>query len=295
MISYPELRVTASIPIGSSSRDMAITGDGRLAAVSDAKGEIVLIDCNSRAMEGRIKSGDAISDLGFSPNGKALIAADSAHDRLVFVDVASRSIQGEVHVGKEPGPIAILPDSSKLFVADTGEPQLSAVDLATRQVLSNIDLASKPVALVLKPDGGELIALCPESATLAILDTLHDYVGSEIPTGTDPVAAVPTRDSTKLYVANRGDGTVEAIDLQNRSQPGSVMSTHAGIAPSALALTPDERYLAVTDSASSALVVLGTAPLSAQSSKVQTVPLPLVTTVSVGADPVDVVIPDWLE
>ena len=195
--------------------------------------------------------------------------------------------------------MAILPDGSKLFVADTGESKLSAVDLAARQVLSDIDLASKPVALILKPDGGELIALCPESVTLAILDTFHDDVESEMPTGADPVAAVPTRDSTRLYVANRGDGTVEVIDLQNRSQPGSVLSTHAGVAPSALALTPDERFVVAVDSASSSLVVLGTAPLSAKSSKVPSVPMPLdmplVTTISVGANPVDVAIPDWLQ
>lgn len=295
VITYPELRVTASIRVGTLAANLVMSADGRLAAASDARGEIVWIDCDSRAIERRLTTGGDISGLAFSPNGKMLVAADSAHDRLIFVDVTSGTIQGETHVGKAPGPMAILPDGSKLFVADTGEPEVSAVDLATRQVLSNIDLASRPVALVLKPDGGELIALCRESATLAILDTFHDDAESEMPTGISPVAAVPTRDSARLYVANRGDGTVEAIDLQNRSQPGSVLSTRAGIAPSALALTPDERFLAVTDPASSSLAVLGTGPLSAKSSKVPSVPLPLITTISVGAQPVDVAIPDWLK
>lgn len=296
VITYPELRVTASIRIGSPAANLVMSADGRLAAANNARGEIVWIDCDSRTIEGRLTTGGDISGLAFSPNGKMLVAADSAHDRLIFVDVQSGTIRGETHVGKAPGPIATLPDGSKLFVADTGEAKISAVDVATRQVLSNIDLASRPLALALKPDGGELIALCPESATLAILDTFHDDVESEMPTGIDPVAAVPTRDSAKLYVANRGDGTVEAIDLQNRSQPGSVLSTRAGIAPSALALTPDERFLAVTDSASSSLAVLGTVPISTKSSRVPSVPhLPLITTINVGAQPVDVAVPDWLK
>jgi DNA-binding beta-propeller fold protein YncE len=294
VIAYPELRVTASIRIGSPGANLVITADGSLAAVSDAQGEIVLIDCVRRSITGRLRSGGDVSALAFSPDGKTLVAADQAHDRLVFVDVASRTILGDTHVGKSPGAIVILPDGSKLFVADTGEPKISAVDLAARQVLSDIDLASRPSDLVLKPDGGELIALCPESATLAILDTFHDDVEDEMPAGVGPAAAVTTRDSTRLYVANGGDGTVQAIDLQNRSQPGSMLSTRAGIAPSALALTPDERFLVVTDSAGSSLAVLGTAPLSAKSTKVPSVPMPLITTINVGARPADVAVPDWL-
>lgn len=295
VIAYPELRVAATIRVGSPAANLALSADAQWAAASDDQGEVVLIDCKSRAVEGRVQLRGDVSALVFSPNGKMLIAADGSHDRLVFIDVTTRTVLGEVHVGKEPGAMAVVPDGSKLFVADAGESDLSAVDLTTRQVLSNIDLASKPVALVLKPDGGELIALCRESATFAIIDTLHDDVETEMPTGTDPVAAVVTRDSAKLYIANRGDGTVEAVDLQNRSQPGSILSTRAGIAPSALALTPDERFLTVTDSATSSLAVLGTAPLSPKSSKVQSVAMPLITTVGVGANPVDVAVPDWLQ
>jgi YVTN family beta-propeller protein len=293
VIAYPELHATA-IRVGSPVANLVITADGSLAAASDTQGEIILIDCVHRIITGRLKSGGDVSALAFSPNGKTLVAADQAHDLLVFVDVVSRAVLGDTLVGKSPGAIVILPDGSKLFVADTGEPKISAVDLTTRQVLSDIDVASPPTRLVLKSDGGELIALCRDSAALAILDTFHDDVESEMPAGINPVAAVTTRDSTRLYVANGGDGTVQAIDLENRSQPGSVLSTRAGTAPSALALTPDERFLVVADSAGSSLAVLGTAPLSAKSAKVASVPMPLITTISVGARPADVIVPDWL-
>jgi YVTN family beta-propeller protein len=294
VIAYPALRVNASIDIGSTAANLALTADGRFAAVSGARGEIVLIDGFSHTIEGRVRSGGDISALAFSRKGNLLIAADSAHDRLLFVDTTSRTILGVTQVGKAPGPITILPDESKLFVADTGEPKISVVDPPSRQVLSNIDLASRPVALTLKADGGELIALCRESATLVILDTFHDDVESEMPTGSGPVAALTTRDSKRLFVANRNDGTIQDIDLQNRSQTGSVLSTRAGIAPTALALTPDERFLVVADSGGSSLAVL-IAPISMNSAKAPSVPFPLVTTINVGAQPVDVTVPDWLK
>ena len=56
-----------------------------------------------------------------------------------------------------------------------------------------------------------------------------------------------------------------------------------GTAPCALALTPDERFLIVADSATSSLAVLRTDTSA------------LVTTIPVGNKPVDVVVPDWLE
>jgi DNA-binding beta-propeller fold protein YncE len=49
-----------------------------------------------------------------------------------------------------------------------------------------------------------------------------------------------------------------------------------------MALTPDERFLVVADTAASTLAVLETDPAR------------LLTTVSVGADPVDVVVPGWI-
>lgn len=81
-----------------------------------------------------------------------------------------------------------------------------------------------------------------------------------------------------MYLATSGDGFVTAFDVANRS----VQSTlHVGVAPRSLALTPDERFLAVADSASGDLAIVRTSPLS------------LITVLPVGADPVDVIVPGW--
>ncbi|MGH9397890.1 MAG: YncE family protein, partial [Terriglobia bacterium] len=58
--------------------------------------------------------------------------------------------------------------------------------------------------------------------------------------------------------------------------------THVGIKPQALALTPDERFLAVVDSGGGRLSLMRAATGD------------LITSIPVGADPVDVVIPGWI-
>jgi DNA-binding beta-propeller fold protein YncE len=61
-----------------------------------------------------------------------------------------------------------------------------------------------------------------------------------------------------------------------------VAATHTGTEPRALALTPDERFLVIADSATSSLAILRTDRSA------------LVTTIPVAARPVDVVVPDWI-
>ena len=70
-----------------------------------------------------------------------------------------------------------------------------------------------------------------------------------------------------------------ALEIETRTM---LASTHVGTEPRALALTPDERFLAVADSASASLAVLRADRAA------------LLTTIPVGSRPVDVVIPDWL-
>jgi YVTN family beta-propeller protein len=93
------------------------------------------------------------------------------------------------------------------------------------------------------------------------------------------VAGVFQSEPLILYIANAGDGSVMALDVQNRTLLAAV---HIGIEPRALALTPDERFLLVADTSASTLAVL------------QTNPTTLLTTFPVGARPVDVVVPGWM-
>jgi DNA-binding beta-propeller fold protein YncE len=191
-----------------------------------------------------------------------------------------------VSVGDAPGPLAILPDNSKVFVADTGEKKVSAANVETRELLAHIEIGAKPTALFVKPDGGEIFAIAAEASTMVILDAFHDDVEQTFPVGRGAVAGVFRPDMSVLYIANSGDGSVLAMDPQNRVE---LASTRVGMEPCALALTPDKRLLVVADRAASSLAILNADPASLSNDRPA-----LITTVPVGASPVDVVVPDIL-
>jgi len=179
-----------------------------------------------------------------------------------------------------------LPYGSKVFVAHTGAETVSAADLSTQRLLSHIEVGARPSTLVLKPDGGELFTLSAAANTLTILDAFHDNAEQTLPTGRGPAAGVFRRDGSVFYIANAGDGSVTALDVRTRVL---LTSTTVGTEPRALALTPDERFLLVADRAASTLAVLHAEPSSLDTGRSA-----LVTTVPVGAQPVDVVVPGWI-
>lgn len=279
-IGFPVLRVVHSRRVANKARSLVFSPDGRRAYVLDpSEGQIVFLDCDHLQELARVRLGGKPSSLSLTPDGKTLIVADNTLNQLRFVEADSRRELGAVKVGKGPGAMVVLPDSSEVFVADTGEKKISAVDVASRQLLAHIELASPATSLTLKPDGGEIFALSAEGSALIVLDAFHDNVEQTLTTGLRPVAGAIRRNSSAFYIATAGDGNVTALDVQTRNV---LAVTHVGTELSALALTPDERFLAVADAASSSLAILRTDTLS------------LVTTLPVGARPVDVVVPDWL-
>jgi DNA-binding beta-propeller fold protein YncE len=297
VMAFPHVHLVAVLDTGRSAKDLAFSPDGRTGYIlNPADHEVVFLDCEGSAgnpperaiprVTTRIRLKGTQSDLALSPDGKTLVVSSQNPDLLTFISTETRQPLGTLEVGQLPGPMAILPDNSKVFVADTGEEKISAADMASRKLLSHIEIGVRPTALLLKPDGGEIFALAGPSATLVILDAFHDNVEQPFALGRGPVAGVFRHDMSVLYIADAGDGSVAALDVQKREVRAS---THVGMEPRALALTPDERLLVVADSAASSLAVLHADPASLSTGR----PL-LITTVPVGAAPVDVVVPDFM-
>jgi YVTN family beta-propeller protein len=297
--AFPQLRLVTTLTVGRSAKGLEFSPEGRTAYVLDpADHELVFLDCRGTLgdspesaipyVSARLRLGAAISEIALSPDGKTLVVASENPGLLTFISTETRESMGTAEVGQMPGPMVILPDSSKVFVADTGEEKISAADMASRKLLSHIEIGVRPSTLMLKPDGGEIFALGGSSSTLVILDAFHDNVEQTFPLGRDPVAGVFRQDMSVLYIANSGDGSVLALDVQNREV---LASTHVGMEPRALALTPDhdQRLLVVADRAASSLAILHADAISLNQDRSL-----LITTVPVGASPVDVVIPDFL-
>lgn len=276
VISFPSLQVTKIINVGAGSLDVAL-GQGRAYVLHSADQKVSVFEIPEWRLTQQFTLSSPLTHIALTSDGKTLIGEDTAKPGLEFISSATGDLLGSVTLTAKPGSMVILPKGFKLFVADQGQNTVTAVDVASRAILSRIEIARPATLLALKPDGGEIFAFSAASST--ILDTFHDSVEQNLPAGKDPVAAVFTADSSALYVANAGAGTVTSINVANRNV---IASTSIGVQLGDLTLTPDERFLVVTDQAAGSLAVMRTQPPG------------LLTTISVGPDPTDVVVPDWL-
>ncbi len=295
--AFPHFHVVSTLDVGKSGRDLQFSPDGRAAyLLNPVDHELIFLDCTGAAGDHpeeaapkvayRIRLAGSLRDLALSPDGKTLVADSENPNQITFISTETRAALGTVEVGKAPGPLVIPPDNSKVFVADTGEEKISAARMATRQLLAHIEIGTLPTALLVKPDGGEIFAIAAQSSTMVILDAFHDNVEQTFPLGRDAAAGVFRQDMSVLYIANAGDGSVTALDAQTREV---LASAHVGMEPRALALTPDQQLLVVADRAGSSLAILHADPASLSNDRSV-----LITTVPVGASPVDVVVPDYV-
>jgi YVTN family beta-propeller protein len=295
VVEFPDLHRLSTLDVGASARDLQFSADGHSAYVLDpADHELVFVDSGSEEnadttlpkVASRLRLPGMLRSLALSPDGATLVVMSENPDQVTLINTKTRAKMEPIRLGSTAGPAVILPDNSKVFIADLGEKKISVVSLPQNKLYSSLKMGAPPIALLLKPDGGEIFALSDLASTMMIVDAFHDNVERTFSFGSHPVAGVFRRDMSLLYVANSGDGSVQVLDVQTREV---VASVHVGMSPVALALTPDpgERLLVVADRAASSLDILQADAASLANDR-----SPLLTTVQVGAAPIDVVIPN---
>lgn len=280
--SFAASRVLKAGQADAGPASLAFSPDGRLAYVLTGSGKSILtIDGDSLRTLSTYRSPLKLSAIALDAAHNTILGEDSTDGKFAFFALRGgtvTSLERTLTIRPGLGSMAVAGAAGRAFVAQPSSREVIAIDLAARQILSYIEVGSPPSLLALKPDEGELFTLSDQGSTMTILNVSDDSVEETHPSGSHPSAAVFSRDSGWLYVANAGDGTVTRMAVQTRQQ----YVTHVGLHPMALALTPDQRFLAIVDSEADRLTVI-----RARTGD-------MVNSVPVGADPVSVVIPGWL-
>lgn len=125
--------------------------------------------------------------------------------------------------------IAILVLAGLLILMPTAAPSLSAQTSSTPTPLplfalpdSRINRAYVSNTIALANDGRTLVAANMINNSMTILIPAFDRVIAEIPVGRDPRSVALTLDSTQALVANRGDGTISVVDLNEQTVTATI-------------------------------------------------------------------------
>ncbi|MGW1675035.1 YncE family protein [Streptomyces sp. NPDC002324] len=115
-----------------------------------------------------------------------------------------------IPVGVRPTGIAIDSQKRRVYVANSGFRTVSVIDMATGGV-ANIDVGASPTGVAVDAHGG--VYVTHPDGLVRVIDPGSASVIDRIPVGSRPQGLAFEPHSNRVYVANRGDGTVSAIDL----------------------------------------------------------------------------------
>ena|SRR5208282_5193828 len=254
-------QISSRIPVGALpySLEFSVKGD-RAYTTSSATNQLIAIDCATRAIIGRGKTGLQPARVRITPDNKTLLVLNFRAATLGIHDAATLQQRAEIPVIADPEEVSILPDSSLAFVMSRSQNRLSVVDVRRGVLLTNLVLAGNPSQMILKPDGGELYVISPETHGLQAMNTWTHEMGDYMMLGSAPFSGVITEDAGEMYVADRAAGRVMPLDIVNRrvSRPINV-----GALPGAMRFDPVEpgarpAMLLVVNEGSGDLAVLHT-------------------------------------
>lgn len=286
VIDAEQSKVIATIGVERSPFFVAVSADGSRAYVANADSNSVsIIDLAGRRVLRNVAVGKAPGLARVSPDGKLLVAAERVGNSVSVIDAQKMTVRSAIPVCEEPTDIAITLDSSKAFIACSGSAQVAVIGLGLQppeasaepasnrtsaphalsssdksrtpdRLLTLLDVGTTPVHLALKPDGGEIFVSNFGANTVSEILTGTNEVGGSYVIGAGPVRGIVSADNSTLYVSNFNSDTVAVYSIDD----GKLVDTaHVGSRPDALALSPNQNFLFVADTAAGDVSVVRTA------------------------------------
>ncbi len=215
-----------------ASAGVAVTGDGRFAAVANLYNDsVTIVDLGKR---------ERVSEIELRP-GKT--------------DAAKAGVAG----GEYPFWV-VAKGNDTVYVSSLRDREVLEVKLgAAQRVAQRIKVRGTPNKMILNRDQSELFVAADNSDTVTVIDTARNEILEEIPTaapewllknvkgytGSAPNGLALAHDEKTLYVTNGGSNSVAVIKLGAPSKVVGLIPT--GWSPNSVSVSGDDKRLFIVD------------------------------------------------
>jgi YVTN family beta-propeller protein len=204
-------RVLATLPTGAGPHEVAISHDGRWAAVSN-----------------------------YGPR-------EQPGNSITIIDIARHAVARTLDLGehRRPHGMAFLPGDSMLAVTSEVSQAILLVDAASGAVTRTLPTGGRLThMLALSADGSRMVTANIGSGTISLLHPLGGDTAVAIRVAAAPEGIAIAPDGRTAWAGSDRDSVVVVVDL-DRAQP---VDTLRGFGlPYRLAITPDGRRAVITD------------------------------------------------
>ncbi|MGH9047436.1 MAG: YncE family protein, partial [Acidimicrobiales bacterium] len=248
IVDTETLQKLGSIPVGGEPIDIAIDHVTDRVFTADARSDQVsVIDPEKRRVVATVGVGCYPSGLCVDETRRRLYSGDSAGSTMSVIDLDQLERVAVVEAELGAGSIAVDIERGRIYCVNFVASSVTVIDAATLAVQARIaPMLPGPCAAGVHPDTGDVfVADCLASTVTRINGHRAEKV-AEMPMPNAPVGLAMGLRGDRLYVGNRGDGTVSVLGLdgvewsripvgtapggvcEDPSRPGRVLVANAG-------------------------------------------------------------------
>ena len=213
-------QIIDSFPVGEEPQHVVPSYDLRILWVLNNQGDTLTQIDPSTGKKGETVHVEDPYNLYYTPDGKyALVVAERLR-RLDFRDPQTMRLQHSLDVPcRGVNHLDYSANGRYLIASCEFSNELIKVDVAERKVLGTLPLPrrrGKPQDVRLSPDGRVFYVADMWAHGVYLIDGESFTVLDFLPTGKGAHGLNVSRDSTVLYVSNRGEGSISVVDFATR-------------------------------------------------------------------------------
>jgi YVTN family beta-propeller protein len=141
--------VTRRLVVGRTPESLALSPDGRTAAVANARSaDLSLVDLASFTERARVPLPGAPVRVLYSPDGRTLAVSLNDTGRVLLLDPASAGVRASIPAGERPDGLAFSPSGRLLYVALTGDHRVAVLRVKDHRLLGTLYSGDGPSGLL---------------------------------------------------------------------------------------------------------------------------------------------------
>ncbi|SIN85439.1 40-residue YVTN family beta-propeller repeat-containing protein [Parasphingorhabdus marina DSM 22363] len=208
-------------PTGSQPHEIAISPDGRLAAVVSYGGESIdLFDTAARKKVETIMLSPNKRPHGIAwLNDGRIVATTEGSDTITVVsppdgESRTRTITSVSTGQKGSHMLAVSPSRDRVYVSNMQSGTVSVIDFLKKRKIRDLAAGREPEGLALTPNGKRLLVADRQEDVLYIFDTESLTEIAALDTGKFPIRVAVSPDGRIAVTSNLGDGALGVYDLE---------------------------------------------------------------------------------
>jgi DNA-binding beta-propeller fold protein YncE len=206
LIDRPTLTERRRVPMLREPHHLCFTPDGKEIVIGESGGnELFFTDPVTGEWKRRVRVGNPYH-LAYSPDGKWLVVCSLRRDQIDIYDARTLELVRRHSIRDMPSHLAFAPDSGAVFCTLQGTNQAVAIDLASHAIRWVAEVGRAPAGIAW------LVVGLTGSDHAAIVDPANGAVERRVTTGRGAHAVYPSPDGRLVYITNRVDSGLTALD-----------------------------------------------------------------------------------